>query len=130
MNLTESLDSVSLKPRERDGLCVLAVLIRHCPHPNRTALDHDAVNQRNWHDDDDVGQIAVAAQRPRHVALVARASSQRSGQHKVHEDRAGGLFELLLDRARVHRNFDDDVDLLRNIAAGTDVMKDHGDCLD
>src|SRR5690606_4462392 len=46
-------------------------------------------------------------------------------QDAVDEDRAAGLVDLVLDRLGVLRDFDDDVDFVRRVAAGGDEVQAH-----
>ncbi|MNJ00989.1 hypothetical protein D3C73_1604760 [compost metagenome] len=49
------------------------------------------------------------------------------GTHEaIDEDRAAFLVDFVLDRIGIHRDFDDDVEIVRQVAAGRDVIQTHG----
>src|SRR5690606_6226045 len=85
-----------------------------------------AGDQRQRQDHQHVGRVAVAADRARDVAVVARVAHRR-GQDAVDEDRAAVLVDLVLDRLGVLGDLDDDVDFFGDVAAGGDVVEAHGD---
>jgi hypothetical protein len=46
-------------------------------------------------------------------------------QHAVQEQRTGLLVDFVLDGRAVHRNFDDHVDVIWNIASDRDFLQAH-----
>src|SRR5690606_37776653 len=93
------------------------------------AADHRA--DGDWHrrHDQHVDRIAVAGDRARDVAVVARVV--HGGHHEpVHEHRAGFLVDLVLDWLRVHRDLDDHVELVGSMATGADSIQIHAIIID
>ena len=58
------------------------------------------------------------------VPVVARVV-HRGGHEPVYEHRPGLLVDLVLDRLGVHRDLDDDVHVVRHIAAGGHTIEVH-----
>ena len=74
--------------------------------------------------DQHVHRVAVVGQGVRDEAVVAGIAHRRV-QEAVDVDRARVLVELVLDRLAVQRNFDDDVDVPRRIAADGHLAQIH-----
>src|SRR5690606_18846747 len=114
-----------LLDRHGQQLGVLAGLVLHLQHADRTAADHRARQQRQRQDHQHVDRVAVAAEGVRHVAVIAGIAHGR-GQDAVYEDGADGLVHLVLDRFGVLGDLDDDVDLVRHVATGGNQVQAHG----
>jgi hypothetical protein len=52
------------------------------------------------------------------------------GHEAIDKHCAGFLVDFVFDRRRVHRNFDDHIEIIGHIAAGGDSIEVHGDPVD
>jgi hypothetical protein len=82
-------------------------------------------DERHGGQHEDVARVAVAGQRLRDVAVVARVV-HRGGHEAVDEHRARLLVDLVLDRVGAHRDLDDDVAVVGDVLAGGDAVEAHG----
>jgi hypothetical protein len=69
--------------------------------------------------------IAVAAQGVGYVTVVAGVV-HCSLEHAVEEQGAGFLVDLVLDCRAVHGDFDDDVDVVGDVAPDGNILQAHG----
>src|SRR5690606_15508616 len=115
-----------LRHRNGKDLLIAASLVAHLQHADRAAADDRARNQRQRQDHHYVRRIAITAQGIGHVTVVARVA-HRCGQDAVDEDRTGLLVDLVLHRLGILGDLDDDVDFVRRVRAGGDVVQAH-DC--
>ncbi len=74
----------------------------------------------SWQKHQHVERIVVLGQRLRDEAVVRRVIDGRV-EHAIELDQAALLVELVL-HARAERDFDDGVELLRQVLAGSDVV--------
>jgi hypothetical protein len=123
--LPVAVDRQDLVDRHGQDLGIAAGFVGHLQHADRAATHDHAREQRERGDDQHVAWVAVVRQGLRHIAVVARIV-HRGTHEAVDEDRAGVLVHFVLDRIGVHRDFDDDVEVVRHIAAGWDVVQAHG----
>ena len=123
--LPVAVDLEHLVDRHREQLGVDAGFVVHHQHAERPARDDDAGRQRVRRDHEHVHRIAVAGECLRDVAVVARIV-HRGRQEAIDEQRAAFLVHLVLDRVRVHRDFDDDVELVGRLLAGGNSLQAHG----
>ena len=112
-----SIDGRELVDRDRQQFFVTACLVDHFQHADWPAAHHDTRDQREWRNHQNIDRIAVVRQRVRNVAVVARIVHGR-GHEAVDEQGACRLVQFILDGITVHRNLDNDVDVIRYIAAG------------
>ena len=103
---------------------VLAAVIFHLQHTDRTAAHDNAGNQRERGDDEHVNRIAIAGDGMRHVTVVAWV--MHGGAHEaVYKNCAGFFVDFILDRIGIHRDFDDNIKIVRQVTAGWYFVQAH-----
>ena len=122
--LPVGVDRQDLVDGHGQQLGVATGLVVHHQHADGAAGHHHARGQRIGGDHQHIDRVTVVGQGLRDVAVVARVVHR--GRHEaVDEHRAAFLVDLVLDRVGVHRDLDDDVELVRTLLAGGDVVQTH-----
>ena len=113
------------------GASILGVatgFVFHLQDAQRAARHNHARLKRERGHDQHVNRVTVSGDGLGHVAVVARVVHR--GRHEaVDEQRAAFLVDFVLDRIGVHRDLDDDVDVVGDLAAGGDAVEAHGGVL-
>src|SRR5690606_32246976 len=108
---------IQLVHRHGQQFGIAARLVVHVQDADGARTDHRAHLHREGSQHQHVHRIAVIGNGLRDIAVVAGIVHGR--QHEaVDEDRAGVLVDFVLDRVRIHGNFDDDVEFFRQVGAG------------
>jgi hypothetical protein len=110
--------------RHRQDFGVLARLVLHAQQADRPAGDDDAGHHGHRHHHHHVRRVAIAAQRVRDVAVVAGVV-HGGLEHPVQEQCARILVDFVFHRRAVHRDFDDDVDVVGHIPADGNILQAH-----
>lgn len=110
--------------RSKD-LFVLPAFIFHQQHADRPRAHDAARDQLGLAQNHDIDGVAIVRKRVRHEAVIAGIAHGRV-QEAIHENRAGVLVELVLDRLTADRDFDDDVDVLGRVLPAADLLDAHG----
>src|SRR5690606_18284292 len=117
VRLDVAVRRVELVDRHGQQLGVTAGLVVHFEHAQGTAAHHGAHLDGERRDDQHVGGVAIVGQGLGDVAVVARIV--HGGQHEaVDEHGAGVLVDFVLDRVGVHGDFDNDIEVIRQLLAG------------
>ena len=113
-----------LVDRHGEDLRIAAGFVLQFQHADRPAAHDHARDQRHRREHEHVGRIAVVGKRARNVAVVAGIVHRRRHE-TIDEHRTGFLVDLVLDRIAAHRDLDDHVAIVRNVAAGGDTIEVH-----
>src|SRR5690606_39247889 len=107
---------------------VTTCFIVHFEHAQRTATHHGAHLDGERRDDQHVGGVAIVGQGLGDVAVVARIV--HGGQHETVDKHGAGIFvDFVFDRVRVHGDFDNDIEVIRQLLAGRHAIEAHGSTL-
>ena len=99
--------------------------IDHLEHTNRAASHNHTRDQRKRRDDQHVNRIAIVGDGVGHITVVTRVMHGRA--HKaIHENRAGFFVDFVFDRISVHRDFDNDIEIVRQVAPTRYFIEAHG----
>jgi hypothetical protein len=108
-----------------DDLLVLPRLVLHEEHADRAHAHHGARRDRAGVRDEHVAGVAVARERVRDEAVIARVAHRRV-EEAVDDERARRFVHLVLDRLAADRHLDDDVHVVRRVRADRDGVDAHG----
>ncbi|MNT09835.1 hypothetical protein D3C72_1446380 [compost metagenome] len=103
---------------------IFAGFVGHLQHANRTAADHRTRLQWVWGWHQHVNRVTVQRQGVVDVTVVARVE-HRGGHETVNEQRTGVLVDFIFDRIGVCRDFDNNVDVFRQVFASRDQVQAH-----
>ncbi len=108
--------------RHSQHLGIGAGFIGHHQHAKRSAT-HDYARQQ-WYrgQHQHIDRITVFRQRMRNIAVVGRILHGRTHE-PIDENSAAILIDLVFDRVALHRDFDDDVEIIRQGLAGRHLFE-------
>lgn len=109
----------------RDDFLITASLVLHNEHTNGTAIDDGSRYKGARVADENVDGIAVSRQCVRHEAVVSWVSHGRV-EEPIHDKRARGLVQLILDRLPSDGNLDDHIDVEGRIVPDGDGIGAQG----
>ena len=110
--------------RHGHDLGIFARFVGHLQHANRTAANDGAGQQRVGSRHQHVDGIPVQGQGGVHVTVVARVE-HRGGHEAINEDGTAVLVDFVFDRVGILRDFDDDVDVVRQALASRYQVQAH-----
>ena len=105
---------------------ITAGFVVHLEHAQGAALHHHTGHQGEGGNHQHIHRVTIVSQGLRDVAVVAGVVHRRTHE-TVNEHRAGLMVDFVLDRIRIGRNLDDDIEGIGRLGARGDLQQAH-DC--